>query len=491
MSTPFTVTLWRDEGDLAEVRRKMYRLGEFEEDDRREDAVNQILAWRTRKRKHEMPLALDSTVDLVDSIIQEEKHMIPHSSLRLLYAGALTRFVTGFSDTQAKLIRHGREFNLGMDYGARSQDLPVSLVKTRHNIVHRSLPSLVELRGAAQRSVDWLWHFYWEKLDKPLFKYPHGSIQQHQNLAAIKQGLRTTVKTYLRDRRPEVKELVRSHGAKDASGKESKAGDTAARECVRICQGRLVKLDLLAEILVDEENVIPSDKKVGSKMDGAFLIWDYLLRKLSYHQWDFLQVLINRMTSFLNAPSGFWITADPVREAMYQWVLHILTSDEWAQPRKKNPQKKLLGNMMAQCFTVPTAWNLKLAEALLKDKITQKDGGIFHRTWYPLLEASLRSTKDRVDVVMNDAASPPPVVTTFSRVGQQSEETPENSDRTARLQAWQGKLQSPTLVPAPTEEGSVSNALTRFSKSNGWQKWQGMWKRQPIGSLPLGWESDK
>lgn len=43
--------------------------------------------------------------------------------------------------------------------------VPASFVELRHEATHRDLPSLVVLRNAAQRSLDWLWEFYWAKLD--------------------------------------------------------------------------------------------------------------------------------------------------------------------------------------------------------------------------------------------------------------------------------------------------------------------------------------
>lgn len=39
--------------------------------------------------------------------------------------------------------------------------LPASFVELRHEATHRELPSLTVLRGAAGRSLEWLWGFYW------------------------------------------------------------------------------------------------------------------------------------------------------------------------------------------------------------------------------------------------------------------------------------------------------------------------------------------
>ena len=42
--------------------------------------------------------------------------------------------------------------------------LPATFVELRHEATHRDLPSLVVLRSAAQRSLEWLWQFYWVKV---------------------------------------------------------------------------------------------------------------------------------------------------------------------------------------------------------------------------------------------------------------------------------------------------------------------------------------
>lgn len=48
-----------------------------------------MLAWRTRKYK--IPLLLESTADIVDAVLQDERGMLPHNALRLVYATAISR----------------------------------------------------------------------------------------------------------------------------------------------------------------------------------------------------------------------------------------------------------------------------------------------------------------------------------------------------------------------------------------------------------------
>lgn len=68
-------------------------------------------------------------------------------------------FVTGLVDSKI----HGQRktmFQRAVDLG-----LPASFVELRHEATHREPPSLVVLRKATQRSLEWLWDNYWADVD--------------------------------------------------------------------------------------------------------------------------------------------------------------------------------------------------------------------------------------------------------------------------------------------------------------------------------------
>lgn len=76
------------------------------------------------------------------------------------------RFVTGFVDS--KLNQRGKTmFQRAMDLG-----IPASFVELRHEATHRELPSLVVLRSATQRSLQWLWDNYWAKIESSVPEKP-------------------------------------------------------------------------------------------------------------------------------------------------------------------------------------------------------------------------------------------------------------------------------------------------------------------------------
>lgn len=74
-------------------------------------------------------------------------------------ADQIHSFVTGLVDTKVTGPRRTM-FQRAMDLG-----LPASFVELRHEATHREPPSLVVLRKAAQRSLEWLWDNYWARID--------------------------------------------------------------------------------------------------------------------------------------------------------------------------------------------------------------------------------------------------------------------------------------------------------------------------------------
>ena len=74
---------------------------------------------------------------------------------------------------------------------AMSLGLPASFVELRHEATHRDLPSLVVLRSAAQRSLEWLWQFYWVKVtDANSENVVSLEPQPYHNISALKISIR-------------------------------------------------------------------------------------------------------------------------------------------------------------------------------------------------------------------------------------------------------------------------------------------------------------
>jgi ribosomal biogenesis protein LAS1 len=92
--TRYVVTAWRNNHELLQLREDLYSLSIS----RREKAVNKVFAWRLRKPDG-LPLMLDSTADIVDVVVQDERGGLAHNRLRLLYATALSRCVLELIDS--------------------------------------------------------------------------------------------------------------------------------------------------------------------------------------------------------------------------------------------------------------------------------------------------------------------------------------------------------------------------------------------------------
>lgn len=51
---------------------------------------------------------------------------------------------------------------------AKSVGLPATFVELRHQATHEQLPSLIRLRAAARKALDWIWDYYWRHLPEGL-----------------------------------------------------------------------------------------------------------------------------------------------------------------------------------------------------------------------------------------------------------------------------------------------------------------------------------
>lgn len=96
-------------------------------------------------------------------------------------ANTYPRFVTGLVDSKL----YGRKQT--MYQKAMTLGLPASFVELRHEATHRELPSLIVLRSAVQRSLDWLWDAYWAKLPNgpPFFRLQAGGLVVDQDSSSL------------------------------------------------------------------------------------------------------------------------------------------------------------------------------------------------------------------------------------------------------------------------------------------------------------------
>lgn len=335
--------------------------------------------------------------------------------------------MTGLADTQIELTRDRPAwFPPG-----KSLQLPHPLLEVRHRIVHRHLPSLAELKRAAKDSLDWLWEWYWSQLDHAFPLASNEKVDLEPDIL-VREKLQTMLKQYVKERKTEIKSRNKEGKAAEAAltsytlrygAPSTSSKSTAQAGCI------------LFQLLLDEKMILPTDKKLGTTMTGAFLIWDAFLFALCKDTLS-KHTLLTHILNAINAPptSSMLInpTLDPDREGLYEWMLHLLCSGTWEQ----NTTPKLLEDVLGQLFSQPSFWNVKLAGALLdRQDVPNK------KQWRDVLDAANKEGEDDSMEVIEEEGEPM----------RQEQET------------IQQKIRGPTRVI-------------------------GLWKPKPIGWLPPGWE---
>ncbi|KAA6408531.1 MAG: cell morphogenesis Las1 [Lasallia pustulata] len=152
-------TPWRNNTELLRVRECLYPSKDSTESDLRRKACNLIYAWKIRGL---LPHAVESTAFLTDAVLHDNVDINSTFAIRAVYSTAFCRFVTGLTDS----YQEGRH-KKSMYQVAKDIDLPASFVELRHQAIHEDLPSLVVLRRATARALEWLWDYYWQHQDEP------------------------------------------------------------------------------------------------------------------------------------------------------------------------------------------------------------------------------------------------------------------------------------------------------------------------------------
>lgn len=135
------------------------------ETDQRRHAVSRVAMWVQRGS---CPHMVESTGLLMAAILDD---LLVHegrsgtagtgstSAVRLAYSAAFSRFVTGLLDSH-----QDKQMKQSMYSIAKTIGLPATFVELRHQCTHEQLPSLLKLRSAAQKSLIWIWDYYWRHL---------------------------------------------------------------------------------------------------------------------------------------------------------------------------------------------------------------------------------------------------------------------------------------------------------------------------------------
>ena len=239
----YTITPWRTQRDLLEVREQLYHPDE-EGTVARRNAVNRVMAWKLRGN---IPHAVESTALLIDAILHHEIKGNSIFSIRAVYSAAFCRFVTGFCD----IGRH-KERSLepsSMLEIAKQIDMPTEFVALRHEATHEELPGIQRLVLATQQALDWVWKVYWSRLEEPGDEV--GATKAA--LPALKDEMAELLRNYRRARRNALR-----NNAQD-SPQQLRERAVTCSTLLKLSKASQPKV--IAEVLVEERLVIPSNRE--------------------------------------------------------------------------------------------------------------------------------------------------------------------------------------------------------------------------------------
>ncbi|KAL4968914.1 rRNA-processing protein LAS1 [Aspergillus stella-maris] len=322
-------TPWKHTSELLTVRSQFYPAPEYEGPDLRDRACATVSAWKLRGN---LPHPIEATALLTDSILHDDARKNSVFSIRATYAAAFCRFVTGLVDS--KLGARRSMFSRALELG-----LPASFVELRHEATHRELPSLVVLRGAVARSLEWLWGFYWAGV---------GSPGPSSMLAQGVEGVERDVRAVLEDARGLIDGSA--SGSANGSGSEpprkrrrvqQELGSLAGRVVSIVKQSRDAEGVFAREMVRDGGVLVPGGRRLNDPLTEPLTKWTPFLQQITEGHHSFLGTLIETMVDELafssSSPSHNKkekTEKDPHSEAIYKWLDHILHLTQWESHRR-------------------------------------------------------------------------------------------------------------------------------------------------------------
>lgn len=221
--------------------------------------------------------------------------------------------------------------------------LPASFVELRHEATHRELPSLTVLRNAAQRSLEWLWDYYWAKIDLDAGFAPDGV---EDDIEPVKAAARAC-----------LAQVTGETGASEPPRKKRRVQvlSGVATQLVSVCKSSGKGAAAVSDVLVEDEVLVSGERKyveflcshgvfcglcadfsftrLGTSLDDEFSRWDYFLQVIVEGYPAFLTGLVEAMVDVL-AFARSATKEDAHCEGVYMWLDHILCSSQWESKRR-------------------------------------------------------------------------------------------------------------------------------------------------------------
>jgi len=179
-------------------------------------------------------------------------------------------------------------------------------------------------------------------------------------------------------------------------------------------------------------------------MENTFWLWEELLKELSSHQPSFLRILTEEMSIRIIQPSRLDITIDAYREAVYMWLVHILTTDGWAVPSRLAQFN--CNCVISTCLMNPNYWSRRLATILA----IETDDQFIKAQWGDLVQAS----------------------------NSQYDGSP-----TKELKKVDTNIIKQHVEQVNAQIADLEQQAKLDSQGRGWVKWKGPWVAKPIGMV--------
>ncbi|KAL8798723.1 MAG: hypothetical protein Q9182_006438 [Xanthomendoza sp. 2 TL-2023] len=367
------VTPWRSQRDLLRIRDWLFPPRASEAPDpRRKACSQQIQAWKLRGS---LPHAIESTWYITEAILtdgtSDQAGSLSALALRSCYCTAFCRFVTGFLDSTQESF-----YKVSMFDKARELNLPAAFVELRHEAIHGELPSLVVLRQAAQKSLDWLWKNYWKCLADGSDPADVELPSFEERCATLRQKLRDILQSYIGSAPVPPKPTRKSH-----------TDDQVQSTCNSILellqnynQGEQASVDLIS-ILIDDwlstsasnmrwsfpivtPNESTNDDRLDQHLDSMGLHWDPLLRSMALQRPYVLRILSGELIERLTAAP----VVDSVGNSSHACFLAVLerlyTAPEWHKGFDESNLDEV--DMVSKCLQSPNRWTIRLATSISK-----------------------------------------------------------------------------------------------------------------------------
>ncbi|KAK4630839.1 Pre-rRNA-processing protein las1 [Fulvia fulva] len=405
----YTITPWRHHSDLLKVRQQLYGRSKDGQDHRRH-AVNRVLAWKLRGS---LPHAIESTALLIDAILHHASSASNSPfSIRAVYTAAFTRFVTGFCD-----IGRNKERSLepsSMLDIAKQIGMPVEFVALRHEATHEEMPGIGRLVKVTERALKWLWEVYWSKLPED---------ESAEIVAASLASLKDEARRLLKEFRMTHREALRAKQSVVAQDSVSRTSEV----CRSLCGNSNAKMSAFVEVLIQDRLLSPSKRKLGALMDGAFLIWDPLLKDIARKQRRFIPCLVTGILEAVGASSSAPAARDVDKEALSQWLIQIDFDENWMASRSDHEQHDLEVEIWKWCTLHANHWTSWLGQKLEQHNDAQIPG-----EWAELLQASRLGYEEAGEDNAEDLADPDVDARgALSAVGNASQSVPSPWSRVA------------------------------------------------------------